>query len=150
MFLWLIAILFEFPCKYPNDESVYIFNVLLLMPFKLWVTIIYSHFCLCKPWLTDCSAFQSSANSESSNQSLCSAGSLSDKELEVSWKGRSGNKWFACIWMHIKQALFVADVRRQRREPLSRGAGREKETSMTAIVKVSQVFSSHWPEKDLI
>lgn len=32
-----------------------------------------------------CSVFQSSANSESSNQSLCSAGSLSDKEVEVGW-----------------------------------------------------------------
>lgn len=56
---------------------------------------------LCSTWLINwiycvCSVLQSSANSESSNQSLCSAGSLSDKELEVGWV-QSQSKWHVTV-----------------------------------------------------
>lgn len=101
--------------------------------------------CVTHDWLP--SVFQSSANSESSNQSLCSAGSLSDKELEVSWKGWDGSKCFALIQILLKLSLFVAYLRHQRREPATRGAGKEKATPMTAIVKVIQILISRWKEK---
>uniref|UniRef100_A0A8C5GLC8 non-specific serine/threonine protein kinase n=1 Tax=Gouania willdenowi TaxID=441366 RepID=A0A8C5GLC8_GOUWI len=59
---------------------------------------------------------KSSANSESSNQSLCSAGSLSDKELEVSWSRNVTVKtnitcWHVCLFCLLQSELTLLKLK---------------------------------------